>query len=257
MEENKKVFITAIVLICLVILGGSIYYFFIRGKSKEPAGSSMITSETLPGEEDLSKDTKLPEALPIQLDKSDNSVRSLVKQLSSSPELARWLATHDIIRKFTAAVDNIANGQSPRPQVDFFKPYEKFKILQRGGIYYLDPDSFRRYNVVADVFDSLDTQGTVKLYWQLKPAIQQAYSELGYPKEDFTNTLTKAIVDLLKVPVIEEKIRLEKEVITFKLADPELENMSQAQKHLLRMGPANVSLIQAKLRDLAKAGNFR
>jgi hypothetical protein len=34
---------------------------------------------------------------------------------------------------------------------------------------------------------------------------------------------------------------------------PELEGLSRAQKHLLRMGPGNVRVIQAKLRELRTA----
>jgi hypothetical protein len=37
------------------------------------------------------------------------------------------------------------------------------------------------------------------------------------------------------------------------MVDPELESLSQAQKHLLRMGPENILRIQSKLRELAKA----
>jgi hypothetical protein len=40
------------------------------------------------------------------------------------------------------------------------------------------------------------------------------------------------------------------------LVDSKIEEMSPPQKHLLRMGPENVQLIQAKLRELARALGF-
>lgn len=40
------------------------------------------------------------------------------------------------------------------------------------------------------------------------------------------------------------------------LVDPDLENLSLAQKHLLRMGQDNVRTIQAKLREMAQTLGF-
>ena len=37
------------------------------------------------------------------------------------------------------------------------------------------------------------------------------------------------------------------------MVDTELEGLSQAQKHLLRMGPENILRINSKLRELAQA----
>jgi hypothetical protein len=40
------------------------------------------------------------------------------------------------------------------------------------------------------------------------------------------------------------------------MLDPELESLSDAKKHLLRMGPDNVGAIQAKMREIAIALGF-
>jgi hypothetical protein len=39
--------------------------------------------------------------------------------------------------------------------------------------------------------------------------------------------------------------------VSYKYDDPKLEALTLAQKQLLRMGPRNVRLIQAKLREMA------
>jgi hypothetical protein len=103
----------------------------------------------------------------------------------------------------------------------------------------------------------LDTKGCVTLYRKLTPALQEAYQELGYPDAKFDDALRKAVNELLKVPVVEKNIELEKKVITYMMADPELENLSAAQKHLLRMGPDNVRSIQAKLREMSRALGYQ
>jgi hypothetical protein len=39
----------------------------------------------------------------------------------------------------------------------------------------------------------------------------------------------------------------------FEFADPQLESLSDAQKQLLRMGPANAKRVRAKLREIETA----
>ena len=163
------------------------------------------------------------------------------------------MKTRELVRKFVAAVDNIANGLSPRAQVDFFTPRGPFKVSRRDGAYVPDPSSFYRYDPVADAFISLDVRASARLYISLKPLFQEAYRELGYPDEDFHATLTRAVAELLATPVVEGRVLLEKKVASYALVDPELEGMSPAQKHLFRMGPENVQVIQTKLRALAIA----
>ena len=47
--------------------------------------------------------------------------------------------------------------------------------------------------------------------------------------------------------------KVEQLIVTYAWADDELEALSGAQRHFLRMGPENVSLIQGKLRELRAA----
>ncbi|MFB0566255.1 MAG: DUF3014 domain-containing protein [Candidatus Aminicenantaceae bacterium] len=260
MRDYKKVLWLAIIIIAVIGIGFGIYYFFFYEKPQEPLMFEEVveeepsdTPEEKPEREDANKVIKWDK---VSLDKSDDLIRSLAAKLSSHPQFIDWLKNEDIIRKFSAVVDSIAHGQAPRKFVDFLTPKESFKVIKIGESYYLDPVSYERYNLAADVFASLDTEECLKLYWELKPLIQKAYIDLGYPTDDFHDTLLKAIVELLKTPVIEGDIPLEKEVVTYKMADPKLEQLSPPQKHLLRMGAPNVQKIQAKLLELAQALEF-
>ena len=255
MRENMRVILTGIIVIFLVALAVGIYYFFIYEKPEEGPPVQEVTEEQpaqVPVEEPAVVE-EAPELIDVELDKSDDVMRSLAEELSSHPKLASWLMSKDLIRKFVAAVDNIANGLSPRPQIDFFTPEGAFKVIEKEGRYYASLEGYTRYNLVGDVFSSLDSEGWVKLYKQSKLLIQEAYQDLGYPEEDFNKTLAEAIVELLKVPVVKGEILLESKVISYEMADPKLEDLSEAQKHLLRMGPENVRKIQAKLREIGLA----
>ena len=202
MEENKKVWLTGIGIIVLIIAAVAIYYFFFQGKAKEtPEAVEAVKKESVePVEEDAPLKGESVEPLDVALDESDSVIRDLIKGLSSNPKITDWAVTTDLVRKFVAAVDNIANGQSPRAQIDFFKTIGSFKVIEKSGRIYIDPSSYARYNQVADAFDSLEPEGSVRLFRQLKPVMQDAYRDLGYPDQDFQDTLIKAIQELLRVP---------------------------------------------------------
>ena len=252
MEENKKVLIAGLGFAVLVILVLAIYYFFIREKPPEmPEQPEIVEEAVVPSEteEIVEKPQEVTEQIQINLDESDEPMRDLAANLSSRPELAQWLLTEDLVRKFVAAVDNIANGQSPRNQIGFFKPDKEFESVEGGGEFFLDPASYARYSVVAEVFTSLDSEGSVKLFRRSYTIIQEAYRDLGYPSGNFQKTLLQAIDELLQVPIAQKDIRLEKKLLSYALADPQLESLSQAQKHLFRMGPQNILRIQLKLKE--------
>lgn len=201
----------------------------------EPAGETVAAPPTMP-------ETSLPER--------DAEVRSLASQLSPDPELARWMGEKDLARRFAAAVNNIADGLSPRTVLGFLAPTGAFQVTQVDGTTVIDPASYARYDTVARVIGSIDTQSAASVYRELKPLTDQAHAELAPPGQTFSSALSAAIQHLLKVPVQEGPVEVIPEGALYAYAAPELESLSPAQKHLLRMGPENMKLILAKLREL-------
>jgi len=254
MEESKKVFLTGTIIIVLLV-GALLIYFLVISPARKVEEEPLKVEEIKPTEEveSLGEKEPHPQALEVSLAESDRRLREMARSLSLHPQFARWLLTQDIIQKFVAAVNNIAQGQSPRPHLDFFQLPEKFKVIKKNGRFYIDPSSYKRYDVVADVLASLDTEGCVRLYWQFQKPIQAAYTELGYPNQDFHPVLLRAIEELLAVPVIEEEIEVVPRVTSYLFRREDLEKLSDAQKHLLRMGPSNVEIIKTKLREFYEA----
>ncbi|MBN1271176.1 MAG: DUF3014 domain-containing protein [Candidatus Aminicenantes bacterium] len=255
MEEREKIIMSAVLTFVVLIVGFLLLYFLILKKPEPSDAAEKISSEDVAKAEVETgeKEGKLEpvEPVDVELDESDTFIRGMAEELSNKPTFKEWLETKNVIRRFVAAVDNIANGLSPRQQIDFFKPRGKFKAVTRKGTLYPDTSSYKRYDVVADVFVSLDANAAVQYFRRFKPLIQEAYKELGYPNTDFQVTLAAAIEELLSVPVLDDPLALEREVLSYKIADQDLENLSEAQKHLLRMGPENVRKIQTKLREMA------
>jgi DUF3014 family protein len=187
------------------------------------------------------------------LDETDALVRTLVRQLSSHPQVAAWLATDGRIRNFTAVVASIAEGNTPARLLRTLRPSSPFRIVQQTDGLYLDPRTYERYAGLADAVASIDPAGGARLYATLKPRIEEAHRELGHPDIPFDRTLERAIVLLLKTPIEEGPVRVEPRGIVYGYADEDLEDLTAAQKQLLRMGPRHARAVQRSLRAIALA----
>jgi hypothetical protein len=245
--------VISLALAAILIVAVVVYVFFLRAPAEpepEPAPEpEPVEAEVIPAE---------PEAGPVSidlapLDESDALVRLLAQELSAHPRLATTLATDELVRKFVAAMVNIAAGETPSAHLGVLAPEGEFHAITRNGRLVVDPASYRRYDWLADAFGSLNTEATVQLYYQLKPLLVEAYRDLGYPEGDFHDVLLAAIDELVATPVIQGDIELEPSVLSYRYRDPDIESLSDVDKHMLRMGPENVAEIQGKLRELRMA----
>jgi hypothetical protein len=161
------------------------------------------------------------------------------------------LAAPDLVRRFVGAVDDVADGDSPRAQLPFLAPAGDFRIEDGTDGTWINARSYERYDGIGDLVGALDAAGAVALYRRLAPLVEAAYRELGYPDRRFDDRLRAALVRLLETPVLEGRVALSPRVVSWAFADPTLEALAPAQKHLLRLGPRNERLVQGKLREIA------
>ncbi|MFP2901544.1 DUF3014 domain-containing protein [Corallococcus sp. 4LFB] len=236
------------ILIALMVVGVAASYFGMRRQSEQ---APVVTAAA-------EVDAGVAQAPEVSLPESDGRTRDLAGKLSVDPELARWLQERDLVRRFTASVSNIADGESPRASLLFMAPVGAFQVGAAGadGRSEIVPASYARYDLVARVLGSLDVSGAAMVYRELKPLIDQAYREIAPPAQGFETAFGRAIQHLLAVPVPKGPVEVLPKGALYVYASPELEGLSKAQKHLLRMGPGNMRLIQAKLRELRTALNL-
>ena len=187
------------------------------------------------------------------LDESDAALLAMIQDLSAHPRLADALPIEGLARTFVASVVAIANGESPRGLLLYLEPSESFGIAEREGRVVIDPASFERYTWITGVFSSLDATGLAELFTQLEPLFDEAYRELGYPEGSFRQTLDTAMNLLASTPVPDGYIDVRRGQVLWEFEDPAGEQLSDAQKHLLRMGPANARMVQSKLREIQVA----
>jgi Protein of unknown function (DUF3014) len=235
----------------IVAAGVPAYFWYPRNAPDAPAATAPTVAYR-----PLTAPVNAPPTIEVPpLDQSDALVRRLVGTLSSHPLVLAWLATPNLIRTFTVAVENVANGATPARHVRVLRPAAPFRVVDEGEVLRIDPRSYERYNGLADVIASIDTQGATTLYATLKPRIEEAYQELGRT-DGFDTALENAIRALVSAPVPGPTVPLVYKGALNAFADPGLEQLTAAQKQLLRMGPRNVRLIQLKLRDVGAALGF-
>ena len=227
--------------IIVLALGGG--WLWLRSRGTPEPSPSMGTDSVAPSLEE-------PFVLPT-LGASDAAVRRLVAVVSAHPQLAAWLVSDDLVRRFVRAVVDISRGSSPIPALDVLIPDEPFSVQRSGGRLVMDPESQRRYDLLGDVFASVDAEAAAEVYRRLLPLFREAYVELGVQDGEFEEVLARAIGNLLAVEVPEGPFEVREAVDRYVYADERIESLTPAAKHLFRLGPENARRIQEKLREIS------
>jgi len=188
----------------------------------------------------------VPEVVLPPLDASDEFVRFQLAPLAV-PE--QWLDREDLVRRFAVVVDNGARGEVPSRQLNFLTPAKPFAVVERGGVLYLDPANYQRFDAVTDMLTGFDPATVASLAQNLSPLIEQALGELGNNLST-REQLLSAIDQILAVPVRRDDIALLQPNVLYEYAEPRVEALSPLQKQLLRMGPDNTVKIQGYLTRL-------
>lgn len=188
-----------------------------------------------------------------ELNESDNFLRELLLGLSNHPRWSAWLVPDDLIRRFVTSVVNVAEGGSPRSHLLFLAPGESFVVREQGPDLVVDTASYRRFDLLTETFLSVDTNSAAMFYRQLHPLFEEAHDELGLPDRTFDGSFALAIGNVLAVDVPQGATRVVQNEAVYEFLDPDLEGLSPAEKHVLRMGPRNARQVQDKLRSLASA----
>lgn len=188
----------------------------------------------------------LPPRLP-SLNESDQEFRQALLGLTSSALLANWLIDEELIRKLVVTIDNMADGKLVHKH-SLFKPMaDKFRASKQAERIWLDGYNFSRYKHYLQVFETIDINLWVALYQRYYPLMQQAYAELGYPRQAFHDRVLQALELLLASPVIPKALPLTQPSVRYIFADQQLEQLPAVHKQLLRVGSVHSSRLLDRL----------
>ncbi|OFW42716.1 MAG: hypothetical protein A3J29_10540 [Acidobacteria bacterium RIFCSPLOWO2_12_FULL_67_14b] len=229
-------------LIVLLIAGGAWWM------SRQPAPANATPGAVTTTDAPIAPPP--PPPLPA-LDRMDPLMRSLIGALSSRPELARWLATDDLVQQLAAAIDQASQGKFSSGNFKVIAPAGPFTVSRGGGRRTIDPAGYRRYNGLVDTVTSIDASAAARVYKTIRPRLNEAYRKMGHPDGDVDRALDQALAILIDTPVVRQPIVVvEGTGARWAYADPKLESLKPTQKQLLRMGPDHVDAMLVWLRAL-------
>jgi len=191
-----------------------------------------------------------------KLDESDDWLQAKLPDLTWRNELLPLLITDDIIRRFVVFTDNFAQGQLAYEHSLFIQPKEKFSVDEQSinvdseqNVWGWDSKTSKRFDLYVDLLRSVDSTTLVNWYIDMKPLIDEAYSELGY-EEDFTHTLQDAITRVLDMDLPKSTMDVTRTSVMYKYQDPQLEALEDSDKLLLRIGKENLLIIKSVLLEI-------
>ena len=250
-------------LAALIPMAITVYFLTLWQPTEEPMPASLESDIAAPAPPPLEVEntpaesiappatpaTSAPPVAPLpSLNESDQPFLTSIDELPGSSRFTSWFGEEEVLRKLVVVIDNIAQGKVARKHIAVPKPTAKFPVNQDGVKAFVDPQGYQRFDRYVDIFIQLDPKLALSLYQYYRPLLEQAYSELGYPKGNFDQRLRQAIDQLLETPDEADAAELTRTTVMYKYADPTLERLPAIQKQLLRMGPRNVELIKKQLK---------
>jgi hypothetical protein len=224
----------------------------IEAPIEEP--SVVLISE--PEEETVEE--KIPEEplkpiLPL-LEESDSWIKEKLPTLTWRKELLKLVIDDDIIRRLVVFTDNFTQGIIAYEHSLLVKPKTAFfaRELEQDGQPMLkwNETSSRRFSLYVDLLRSLDSDTLISWYFELKPLIDQAYGELGYPDSDFTDVLQDAITKVLDMDIPKSSLDLVRPSVMFQFKDQNIEQQDDVEKFMLRLGKENLLVIKSVLLEI-------
>jgi hypothetical protein len=189
-------------------------------------------------------------AQPVPLDHSDVAMRDALGALFSGGTLPAFFHPDRIVRNFVATVDALPR-ESVSPTIIPVDPAAGGLIVDSSeGATTIGAANSLRYALYVRALQAMDLKRVAGVYLQYYPLFQQAYRELGYPNGYFNDRLVSVIDLLLATPDVQAPVALEQPKVVYVFADPALQALPAGQKILLRMGPANATIVKARLREL-------
>ena len=195
------------------------------------------------------------EDLPT-LEESDEWLRERGTELSPDPRWSTWLGVDGLVDRFVVAVVNVAGGESPAGQLPFLQPSDTFAVVVEGDRTFADPDNGSRYDALVGTITSVEAQAAARFDRGTIPLLEAGLRELGFVDREFDEFAQSVIDIVLEAEVPPGPLEVEQTGVVWAYADPELEALSPATKHLLRVGPDNLRRFQDWTRGFATASGL-
>jgi hypothetical protein len=220
----------------------------------EPIEPEMVVIE-IP---ELEPVIEVKDPLPL-LDNSDAWLKEKLPSITWRKELLKLVIDDDMVRRFVVFTDNFSQGMLAYKHSPLILPKTTFSAIEMKNperpnqqLWHWDPRTEQRFTLYIDLLRSFDVEGLVDWYLEVKPLIDEAYAELGYPDDDFTDTLQSAITRVLDMELPKEPLKIVRPSVMYKYQDSDIEALDDTDKLLLRLGKENVLVIKSVLLEFSE-----
>jgi hypothetical protein len=189
---------------------------------------------------------------PLAEERPDDGIPPRLETVSSSG-LFRAAIQGEFVRRWAVVIDNLAEGASPRRPLRFLAPSLPFTVIDRRGTTVIDPASYERYDAFAHAVASVDAHALARALHALRGPLEAAYRRLGYPGASIDRVVGRALDRIENTPVEDGDVPVKNVGGMFVFQERRLERLRDVEKHLVRMGPRNTRLLQAKAREIRRA----
>lgn len=200
----------------------------------------------------------------VDIEDGDALLRRLAGSWSENPLVAKWLDAASL-RHLAAAVQAVADGESPRPSLPFVVLGGGFTVREASPPgrkpkgrpapeprRFISAESYARYDVPTKALTSVPAAAAGDAYGQLRPFLDAAFAEVGRPGRRFDDVFTAALRRLLAVELPSGEVEVVPKGLAYAFKDESLEALSPAAKHVVRMGRTNGLAVQAWLRTFGQ-----
>ncbi|MGA2527495.1 MAG: DUF3014 domain-containing protein [Smithellaceae bacterium] len=248
---KKNSLITAVIII-LLGLGIATYFYWQYAQPKpEPISVPAPPPAPTPVPQQVIEAPPVQPALP-KLFQSNEFMLDTLAGLVGNKSLMNLFHTEQIIHNIVATIDNLPRKRLPISVMPVKQVQDLFITEGPENDKTISPKNAARYSAYVRITELIDAQKLGEVYVRLYPLFQEAYEELGYPKEYFNDRLLVVLNHLLAAPDLNEPVKLVQPNVFYLYADPDLEARSAGQKILMRMGSKNEAKIKAKLREIKR-----
>jgi hypothetical protein len=181
--------------------------------------------------------------------RNDSAVLAAANNIA--PALAQWLTPDEQVRKWVAAVDQIAVGRLPRDHRPLNYPMAPFQVKHDGKWLVLDTANYQRGSELINVITEISPALLARYYYVWYAELDKAYLEIG-GRGGFDKRLRAAIKQLRAVQPLKSPPELIRPGVYYRYANARLEHATDVEKWLWRLGPANAKRLQDYLGKFEK-----
>ncbi|MFB1015409.1 MAG: hypothetical protein ACI9C0_000260 [Alteromonadaceae bacterium] len=203
---------------------------------------------------------ELVEVSPLpSLNESDSWLKEKLPSLTWRKELLKLVVDDNMIRRIVVFTDNFSKGTVTYKHSPLVLPNSSFSAIETQSFddnnqqeWLWDNSSERRFSLYIDLIKSTDIESLISWYLEIKPLIDEAYDELGYPDDNFTDTLQTAIIRILDAELPKSPLKIIRPSVMYKYQDSAIEALDDVDKLLLRLGKENLLIIKSTLLEFSE-----